>query len=187
MTTEKWPDSVSDIYCQKTGRKFWKYHVEVLRALLIGKTSLQQLCGIHKTIIQNIPGSITYTTKPVSIGRRSSRLKTFAGIDSTSVSVLSGTIPANWYRLRSKFCELNLAKQALWKVEFTRLPCIKQNLPLSITLKLKFYKVFWSYALIQICIPQSLYTLSLRHTPFNDDVFRGNILQYNSFRRGKLE
>ena len=41
------------------------------------------------------------TTKPVSIGRRSSRLKTFAGIDSTCVSVLSGTIPANWYRLRS--------------------------------------------------------------------------------------
>jgi hypothetical protein len=36
-----------------------------------------------------------HTTKPVSIGRRSSRLKTFAGIDSTSVSVLSGTIPAN--------------------------------------------------------------------------------------------
>ena len=32
------------------------------------------------------------STKPEIIGRRSSRLKTFAGIDSTCVSVLSGTI-----------------------------------------------------------------------------------------------
>jgi hypothetical protein len=43
----------------------------------------------------NIPGIgliLTDTTKPVSIGRRISPLKTFAGIDSTCVSVLSGTI-----------------------------------------------------------------------------------------------
>jgi hypothetical protein len=35
---------------------------------------------------------IITTTKPLSIGRRFSRIKTFAGIDSTCVSVLSGTI-----------------------------------------------------------------------------------------------
>jgi hypothetical protein len=47
-------------------------------------------------------GSFLGTTKPVSIGRRSSRLKTFAGIDSTCVSVLSGTIrPIDTSRLRS--------------------------------------------------------------------------------------
>jgi hypothetical protein len=33
-----------------------------------------------------------HTTKPEIIGRRSSQLKTFAGIDSTCVSVLSGII-----------------------------------------------------------------------------------------------
>ena len=42
-----------------------------------------------------------FTTKPVSIGRRSSRLNTFAGIDSTCCFCFVGNYLANWYRLRS--------------------------------------------------------------------------------------
>ena len=41
------------------------------------------------------------TTKPVSIGGRSSRLKTFAGIDSTCCFCFVGNYSADWYRLRS--------------------------------------------------------------------------------------
>ena len=48
--------------------------------------SLLFICGLPWPLV------CLYTTKPEIIGRRSPRLKTFVGIDSTCVSVLSGTI-----------------------------------------------------------------------------------------------
>ena len=64
----------------------------------VGHDSMHRCTGIsyYGVVLQ-----IKFTPKPEIIGRRNSRLKTFAGIDSTCVSVLPGTSSANYFRLRS--------------------------------------------------------------------------------------